>query len=296
MRQASFLEQTRLALLNAPFDDGWGGAIDMVARATGSRAAHLVALGGPLLLPLNMFTGDDSDRAAEYFTDSALWGASNWRVSTTTKPMAIQHEAHYAAYRAVANTADYDDAVSDLDMGFGCQCALLMGEDHFLGLAMLRGSRDGPSSASTLRIFRLLTREVERSVRMQLALADERSAILLGELGGAKSPVILLDRHGQVVALSPAAEPAFEADGPFQIRGTGLALKNRHEDGHMQKAMARLLASRDNLVGPYLHVTNVGRSDASRGHRWKLSIVRLPPAACTLGFGAELALTITPDA
>ena len=281
-------------MLNAPFEaQGWNSAIDMVARATGSRAANLVAIGGPLLIPLNMFTGDDSDRAQLYFADPALWGSCNWRVGTTTEPMAIQHEPHYAAYGARNVTADYDDAVNDLDMMFGCQCAMLMGEDHFLGLAMLRGRKDGPCDSKTLDTFRILTREAQRSVRMQLALADEQSAIMLGDLGGAQSALILLDRHGQVVALSASADAAFEDDGPFRLRGTGLALRHRGEDLLLQSALSRLLANEDPLTGPYLHLATVGRREGSEA-RWRLSIVRLPPAVCALGFGAELALTLTP--
>ena len=34
-----------------------------------------------------------------------MWGATNWRVNSAGPAMSIQHEPHYAAYRASAVTA-----------------------------------------------------------------------------------------------------------------------------------------------------------------------------------------------
>ena len=144
LSDVALLRRTELALMNAPFDEGgWAKAIELVATATGSSSANLVAIGGPLLLPLNMFVGRDSKQAASLFERPELWGACNWRVQSAGSPMSIQHEAHYAACRAAGGTMEYDDIVSDMDMQYGCQSVLISDERNFLGLALLRGRREG---------------------------------------------------------------------------------------------------------------------------------------------------------
>ena len=106
-----------------------------------------------MLLPFNLFTGKEADRAQLHFANPAMWGACNWRVGSSGDPMTIQHDGHYRSYRRQRGrslTADYDDAVSDLDMQYGCQAVLMADQEHFLGLAIMRGRMEGPCDSSAL--------------------------------------------------------------------------------------------------------------------------------------------------
>lgn len=295
MSEVAFLRETELALMNAPFETGgWHRAIGMVAQATGSPAANLVALGGPLLMPLNMFTGQDSDRAADYFSDPALWGSCNWRVQSAGTPMSIQHERHYAAARAAGGTADYDDAVSDLDMQYGCQTVLLSDKRNFLGLAIFRGRREGPSSDLVLARFKHLLRHVQRGVRVQLALDGEAAELMLGDLTSVHCRTVLLDRHGCLCAVTPAGEALFEEEGPARLDGLAFGLRDPYDDRQMHCAMARLLAAANDLQGPQLHEMRTGRTAEFPRGRWRISAVRLPRREHGLGFEAEIAVTFHP--
>lgn len=290
MRIDRATRQAELAILNAPFEKGgWHRAAAGIAEATGSSAAHLLGMGGPLLLPLNVFVGDVPG-IERYLGDPDFHGESNWRVGSVTLPMEIQHEAHYAAYRLEHDTAEYDDASSDLDIPFGCQCAVLLDSNTLLGIALLRRRRDGPCDAQTLSRFARLRHQLARAVRVQLALDGEAAELMVGEMEPLQGATILLDRLGSLCALTPAAEQLLEDGGPLELDGLAVRLRNRAEDRQLQSALARLLASdgRDQAV---VHEARVGRSvNAPRG-KWRLIVVRLPQREHGLGFEPHLAVT-----
>lgn len=291
-----FLRETELALMNAPFDPGgWVRAIDMVARACRSDSANLVAIGGPLLLPLNIFTGPESERAATDFARPELWGACNWRVRSAGSPMSVQHEAHYAAARAMGGTEEYDDAVSDLNAQYGCQSVLISDERNFLGLALLRGRHEGPSDETVLRRFQHLIRHVQRALRVQLALDGEAAELMLGELETVSSPTFLLDRHGCLCAMTAPAEALLDDHGPAQLSGLAFRLRHPEEDRQLAAAMARLLAAEDGAGGPQMHEMKVGRSAARPAGRWHLSVIRLPRRSDGLGFEAQLVIMFSAE-
>jgi hypothetical protein len=293
MRDTPAVRHAELALLNAPFEaDGWAKAVEAVAQATRSNAAHLLGMGGPLLLPLNVFVGDVPG-IERYLGDAHFHGAINWRVATVTEPMAIQHEAHYAAYRQVHDTTEYDDVASDLDIMLGCQCAVLLDSQTMLGLALLRTKRDGPCSEETLSRFALLRRQLQRAVRVQLALDGEAAETMLGEFADNHGATLLLDRLGNICALSAAAEPLFDAAGPLRITGLAVELANRAENRLFQQALGRLLES-DGHRGIVVHEALVGRTESRPAGIWRLFAVRLPQHGKGLGFDPHIAVTLKP--
>lgn len=287
---SSALHAAQLALLNAPFvAGGWARAIEAVAVATRSSAAQLLGLGGPLLLPLNVRFGRFGE-FTRYLEDPMLHGACNWRVGSAGEPLSIQFEPDYRRYRLTADTADYDDAVSDMDIPFGCQSALLLDSGNLLGLALLRSRRDGPCDDGVLADFAVLRRQAARAVRMQLALDGEAAEVLLGDLSHHRGAVILLDRHGNLCALSEAAEALFEEDGPLRLIGLSVSCRAPAEQRGLQSALARLMGG-DETNGPALHQTTVGRrADGLPG--WQLVAIRLPGRVDGLGFDPHLALTL----
>lgn len=281
------VHKAELAILNAPFEEqGWERAVEAICEATGCHGAHLLAMGGPLVLPLDIVSGVDG-RIQSYLGNTHLHGSVNWRVGSTTVPMAIQHDSHYAAYRAVNDTADYDDAASDLDIQYGCQSVVLGDSTMFLGIAMMRGRREGPCTADTLASFGALIRPLQRAVRMQLALDGEAAELMLGEMGGLHGATILLDRLGSVSAMTPAAEAAFEGDGPFRLSGLELRLRDSVADRSFQHALRRLLSSSGSSSVPLTDLT------VTCGPRqWQLIVMRLPEREHGLGFDPHLAVTV----
>jgi len=291
LRGEESLRQTELAILNAPFEErGWERAVIGIVESTGSSAGHLLGIGGPLLLPLNVFAGD-APGVERYLGDPRFHGSINWRVGSTTAPMAIQHEAHYEAYRKLHDTSDYDDAASDLDIQFGCQSALLMDSQSMLGIAVMRSRRTGPCTVETLRRFALLRTQLSRAVRVQMALDGEAAETMVGDLGSVQCATLLLDRHGSLCALTPAAEQLFEGHGPMRLAGLAVELRDRAQNNSFQRALGRLLAS-DAYRDVMVHETYVGRGPNGSGREWRLFVVRLPHRPSGLGFDPHLAVTL----
>lgn len=289
------IRQTELALLNAPFDPGgWQRAIAMVAQTTGGAGANLVAFGGPLPLSLNLFTGREEAIAERHFARPELWGRCNWRVNSSARPLTVQYERHYSAYRKTADTADYDDAVADLDMQFGCQSVLIDDSRTFVGLAVYRGRREGPSDAVALEAFRRLLRPIQRALRLQLALSGEAAEFMVGDLSLLHSAVVLLDRHGCVCAMTPAAESLAEAGGPVRLSGLLFALSNADENARMQVALARLLAEGTAAEASWVSEMCVGRRAGEPGGGWMARAFRLPQRDHGLGFNPHVAIAFEP--
>jgi hypothetical protein len=286
MRSIALNDEAGLAILNAPFEErGWERAVSAICAATGCHGAHLLGMGGPLVLPLNIVSGLD-ENIHKYLGDRHLHGRVNWRVGSTTVPMAIQHDLHYAAYRAANDTADYDDAASDLDMQFGCQAIVLGDQSMFLGIAMMRGRREGACTADTLASFAALLRPLQRAVRMQLALDGEAAELMLGDMSALHGATILLDRLGSLVAMTPAAESAFE-EGPLMLAGLAVRLSDPAQDRRFQRALADLLECSDPVSAP-LHQMRVSLGARS----WQLVVMRLPDREHGLGFDPHLAISL----
>ena len=292
MLDVAFLRETELAILNAPFEErGWEQAIDGIARATRSSGAHLLGIGGPMLMPLNVVIGNFAGYEA-YFSNAELHGRSNWRVGTVTEPMAIQHEADYAAYRQLHPTSDYDDGVSDLDIPFGCQSAMFLDSNSMIGLALLRSRRDGPCQAETLRSFSRLRYQLSRAIRVQMALDGEAAELMVSDTGSLNGATILLDRHGSLCALTACAEHLLGEAGPLRLDGLAVRLSDPAKDRHFQQALGRLLKSdahRDVLV----HETLV-EGPPGGSHAWRLAAIRLPRRQNGLGFEPHLVISARP--
>lgn len=285
------LRQAELRILNAPFEErGWERAVEAVADATRSHAAQLLGLGGPLVIPLNVFVGPPADYR-HYISSAELHGPCNWRVGSTTVAMAIQHESDYASYRAFHDTADYDDAASDMDIPFGCQSALILDGHSLIGLAVLRGRRDGPCDADTLARFARLRHQMGRAVTMQIALDGEAAELMVGGMGSVSGATILLDRHGAVAALTPAAESLLGGEGPLRLRGLAVELPDKAENTQLGQLTARLLKGDECEVVEL----RVGRTAARPRGAWRLLVTRLPNRPDHgLGFDPHLALTLKP--
>lgn len=265
--------------------------MERAAWVCGGSAANLVGIGGPKLLPLNLFTGKMADRATRHFENPSLWGSCNWRVGSSSQPMTIQYDKHYRAYRRQAGgamTANYDDVVSDLDMLFGCQSVLMADQEHFLGLAIMRGKLEGPCDPSAIFAFERIVQHAQRAVRVHLALDGEAGEILVSNWDERRGPMLVLDRFGGLCAMTAAGETMLDEFGPLTLRGISVAARDPRENRFLQSALARLLAIPDDAVGPQIHQMTAGRSDGSPQGRWRLSLVRLPRRPHGLGFDPQL--------
>lgn len=287
------VREAELAFLNAPFrDDGWLHAVQQLAGVTGSATAQLCGIAGGMELPHNILSDAPHDPHG-HLHNPLLYGRANWRIGVTNGVLSVQHDIHYAAFRSRHPTAFYDDAVSDLDVPFGCQTALSVSGDDLLGLALLRSRRNGPCDEAVLTAFRRLAWQAQRAMRVQIALGQESAELMLAGPSVTGEATLLLDRFGALAALSQAAERLFDEPSGLRLDGLRPLPASRKEADEFDSALTRLLAS-DGVSGPILHQFALGRSAAHPRGRWRAVLARLPQAACEIGFAPELALTVTP--
>jgi hypothetical protein len=289
------VRDAELAFLNAPFDrDGWLVALRHLSAVTGSAVGQLCGGGPGLSLSFNLFSEERHDPHG-HLVNPLSYGPENWRINCATNgARSIQHEAHYAAYRSAKPTSFYDDAVSDLDLPFGCQSPLMLEADGSLvGLALLRSSRDGPCSGDTLAAFARIACQAHRAVRVEIALGQARGEDMLVGLARSGEMTLLIDRHGRLVAMTEAAEALFDCPLGLKLDGLAVRLACDREDRSLKAAMRRLLAS-DGVDGPILHHCRVGTGEAQPDGCWQLFVTRLPAGRDLLGVEAQLALMLRP--
>jgi hypothetical protein len=181
-----------------------------------------------------------------------------------------------------------------MDMQYGCQAVLMADQEHFLGLAVMRGRMEGRCDGSALFAFSQVIRHAQRAVRVHLALDGEAGELLVSDWADRASPMLVLDRFGGLCAMTPEGEALLDEGGPLSLRGISIAARNRREDRGLQGALARLLRIRDDAVGPHLHQMVVGRSEAHAHGRWRLSLLRLPRRPHGLGFDPHLLICAKP--
>lgn len=290
------VREAELAFLNAPFQtDGWHVAIRQLAFATKSEMAQLCGGGADMRLTFNHFSAPCDDPHG-HLVNPKMYGPENWRINCRMGgARTIQHEHHYAVYRSANRTDFYDDAVSDLDLPYGCQSPLLLDESGLVGLALLRSSRDGPCSPEVIAAFSRIARQAHRAVRVQLALGEEAASLLISDVSDRTEVTIVLDGQMNVLALTELAEALFDQPQGLRLEGLRLALAEPRDDRLLRSACQRLLAS-DGIEGPTLHETRIGRSPDYPDGRWRAVIVLLGGPASPLGVEAKLALTLTPIA
>jgi hypothetical protein len=285
----AFLRETEVALLNAPFvDDGWRIAIDMVARATGSRGANLVCLGSAAPT-LNLFTGFDAGEVERALSDPAMWGPQNWRVGTSTKPYEIQHDLHYRDYRAGRPRSDYDEAAYELDMPHGFQTIFSRDVAGFIGLAVIRGRREGPADPQSVERFERLSWVLGRALKAEMAMAGEGIRTALVDIDETPGALILLNRHGWACGFSRAAEALLSTGDPLRLRGASVAASNSFDDARLQQLLGFLLY-RDVPPGGSVTV----RLRGAGGSCWTVQCTHLPRTLLALGFEPQVALRIEP--
>jgi hypothetical protein len=288
------VRRAEVAFLNAPFADaGWNDAIRLLAEATGSALGQLCGGGMGPGLTFNLLSEDRHDPHG-YLVDPQLYGPENWRINCTMGgPRSVQDERHYAAYRSSNPTTFYDDAVSDLDLPYGCQSPLMLDSGGLVGLALLRSSRDGPCTPDIIAVFTRIARQAHRAVLVQYALGQQRGEAMLAGLATSGEMTLLLDRSGGLVALTPAAERMFDCPLGLRLDGSNVRLSRSDEDQALTAAIGRLLAS-DGYSGPVVHQATVGRSDEHPGGLWELFLTRLPARCDLIGVEAQIAMTLRP--
>lgn len=235
------------AFSNAALETGgWGKALQTLASGTGAGRAQLIGFGSAGGLHFShvsdVETILDEDVAAGVADPS-----ESWRLASSRGVLEIISETDYARTRPRMLSGAYDEYCNRWDIPFGSQTILLATETLSVGIATLRGQRDGVSTEDQLALFRAAMPAAQASVRMQRALDSQGAELALGGIDALGSAVFMLDGVGRVMAMSHVAAEALGL-GLVRVVHHHLATTTGETDRWLQQAIRKALAS--NLASP----------------------------------------------
>lgn len=258
--------------------DKWDDALKAMATATGSRHGQLIGFGAGAA-PFNWI----SDIDESVVTKSAAIDQSapdlNFRVAADglANNPAIVHEAHYDIARQSLRSDDYLDLCSDFDIFDGCQTRLWAGRESMIGLALLRDSKDGRSSAEQRALFARIADHAGTAVRLQRAIEQQGFALLSGTFEAMDRACWLLDGTGRVGGMTPRAETLLSSSR-IRINDGWLASERPDETRAMLRAIRMALEPPARAADP------VALSDDEGGVAIMLECYPLPPRPWSLPF------------
>ena len=279
---AARIDAVQEAMLDAPFaPDGWMTALDVLARVTGSNRGQLVGI-GEAATDFNYLTDAEPGYEQEFIAIGGYRPDVSWRVAASGQPLQIISERHYEAARLHVRSEAYEDHCRRWDGLYGCQTALLQGDGQLIGLAVMRNERDGKTTGQDRRVFAQAAMHARAAVRIQRAIGQQGTALMLGTLERLGVAALLLDWAGRVHAISPDAD---ELLGRFPdlvtVRAGRLHAQRADVDLSLQDLLGRVRAGRDpHTLVQQLWLSSQGRADLGM----LCEVFRLPGRDTALSF------------
>ena len=274
MGQQDALAEAFLAAAIEP--QRWIGALGELATATGSEHAQIIGIGSVYEVDFNWVS--DMSPAALAAADRAklVTPQTNFRVAAaeTAQPGAILCEDRYEAVKPHLVDDAYLDLCSDLRIPHGCQTDLLVSDAGFIGFALLRSERSGPTTAQARATFAGVRDAAVAAVAMQVAIERQGHQLIAGSFEAIGTACFVLDRRMTVRAVTPAAETLLQ-DGAAQLNDGRLSLP-RAGDNHRLGGLLSSVGDGRALAGTLAVADGAGMM--------MLKLHRLPAREWNMGF------------
>lgn len=223
---------TRLIEAAALNPERWDEALRAIAAATGSRIGQLCAFGSPATLSFNRLPDFDPEHLAEWAAQSFDHPAINSRIRVGMQAPLLQSldESAFNTEQDALYHPEYGEAIRKFDIPYICAVNIIRQFDTHIGLAVLRGERQGNIDDEQRRAFDHLARHAERAIRASLAISSrEASAIALG-MDAIGVTAFICDARGEVVAMSRDAEDMLHTDRRLSLTNGRLFERVRGRD------------------------------------------------------------------
>src|SRR5690606_14936111 len=119
---------------------------------------------------------------------------------------------------------------------------LVKGPDQHVGLALLRGERQGNVSDAQKHIFALLAPHARAAVRTQMALEAQGAQLLAGAMEAVRATAFFCDAGGRVRAMTASAEALVAAGDVLRLRQGLLTTACEADRRGLEDALAAVLA------------------------------------------------------
>lgn len=283
---SSEMTAVREAFLDAPFsNDGWERALRRFARASRSSRAQLIGIGDGST-HFNVMTDIDPAYQRDFASIEAWRPEVNWRVAANGGTLEVISERHYDRVRTRLASDLYDDHCRTWDGTYGAQTALLQGEGELIGLAILRSEKEGRTRAQDRAAFADGALHAQAAVRMQRAMAHRGQQLLTGTLESLGLATFLLDRLGQVSAMTPQAEALVSEASGKVVRLRDRRLAATRQAPELERAIAHALSAGVNVQSLWL------QDDRDDRRSMRCDIIRLPRRDYAFGFDPRVMVVL----
>ncbi|SFS03183.1 helix-turn-helix transcriptional regulator [Sphingomonas jatrophae] len=198
--------------------DGWLPALSALSAATASAHGELLFLDRRTQAPFGWWFTDVEAINLDRFREAGGYDPrANMRIATTGRPMQIVHERHYDLVQPLLTEGEaLRDVWLESRVESGCQVVLLDDPDLLVGLAVLRGGRDGRTCEADRALFAAVAPFVRDAATISIGMERQGAQLMAGAFESVAAAAFLLDGMGRLMARTSAAE-ALLRDGRLLV-------------------------------------------------------------------------------
>lgn len=271
--------------------EGWYGALEKLAEATGGTYGQLICIGPEA--PQNNIWTVDPDVARGFFEEGFADPANNPRIRAGMAAPAgvVLADADFITPAAARRDPSYKWGRAR-GLGYICLSTLIQtGPNSLVGLAVNRTPAQGHASSAEKSLFGSLALQARAAVRTQMLLESSTANLLVGALDAMHVAAFACDRGRKVLALSPQAEQ-------LVARGRFLKLRQNRLDAELSRDSAALGSAIYHAAeGPrrpgYVPLRSLFlRSQQELGASLLIDILSLPRKAFSFGFAPQVLVVV----
>lgn len=208
--------------------EGWYGALQGLAGATGSKSGELICIAPDRSVTLNIMTDTSPELLEAFIAGNGGDPDVNPRVKAGMEApvLKVLAEADFITPEEHSRHPHYRSFARPFDIPYICLATLDRKAGGLTGLAVTRTEKEGHISPEQRRIFELFAPHVRAAVRSHIALEGYGDALLAGALEAVAIPAFVCDETGRVRAQTPSAEAVLAKTRGLQLRQGRLSAMN----------------------------------------------------------------------
>ncbi len=269
----------------------WYGALEELARLTGSKGGQLIGVGGDKTVPFNLATGMEPGWFDAFLAIGGADPAINpvVRHGSSIDELTILQSAEFLSVEERRNDFFMNEHAACFDIPHVCLTPLVKNSDGLIGLAVMRGEREGEIERHQRDLFTAAAPHIRTAVRMQMSLDHQGAQLMAGALEAMGQAVFICNRQGLVRAMTARAEALVGQGGLLKLSRGQLGCVHRNEG----QALARAIM---HVAVPAM-VSDAPRAIAlvvhgPKGNAVMLDILPLPRREASFGFEARVLVVV----
>lgn len=219
----------------------WTEAMEAFASTVNARTGQLIGFGANQTIPFSVMTAV-AETAAEEF--AAVGGGdpainSRVRVGLSAPELAWRDDRHFTVAKDGLATPALHEWHMRHRIGYTCLTPLISHDDFTVGVASINDPDQGPLGDEDRAIFEILSKELRRSVRLQIAIEGRQAQLLAGTFEAFDQAVFICDARCRVISRSASTEQLLAEGRWLTVRDGKLRLSDMEAQRRLEAALDR---------------------------------------------------------